>query len=145
MVQIFEKVKFELDKVGARALPGGMILTGGAAALPGAIELAEDTFEIPVKLYIPHQMGLRYPAFTTGIGLIQYEANLDDIHQIMKEYQLGVTRSEDSSYNVKSENFPENDEHSFLEYEKEKPLKKEKKQEDKWSNKAKNFISNFFD
>lgn len=81
-----------MDKVGARELPGGVILTGGAAALPGTVELAEDIFEIPVKLYIPNQMGMRYPAFTTGIGLIQYEANLDEIHQIVKEYQLGIAK-----------------------------------------------------
>ncbi|EDP68213.1 cell division protein FtsA [Carnobacterium sp. AT7] len=145
LVQIFEKVKNELDKVGARELPGGVILTGGAAALPGTVELAEDIFEIPVKLYIPNQMGMRYPAFTTGIGLIQYEANLDEIHQIVKEYQLGIAKKETSSYNAKSEYLSENDEINSLEFEREKPVKKEKNKEDKWSTKAKSFISNFFD
>ena len=145
LVQIFEKVKNELDKVGARELPGGVILTGGAAALPGTVELAEDIFEIPVKLYIPNQMGMRYPAFTTGIGLIQYEANLDEIHQIVKEYQLGIAKKETSSYNAKSEYLSENDEINSLEFEREKTVKKEKNKEDKWSTKAKSFISNFFD
>ena len=145
LVQIFEKVKNELDKVGARELPGGVILTGGAAALPGTVELAEDIFEIPVKLYIPNQMGMRYPAFTTGIGLIQYEANLDEIHQIVKEYQLGIAKKETSSYNAKSEYLSENDEINSLELEREKPVKKEKNKEDNWSTKAKSFISNFFD
>lgn len=145
LVQIFEKVRNELDKVGARELPGGVIITGGAAALPGTVELAEDIFEIPVKLYIPNQMGMRYPAFTTGIGLIQYEANLDEIHQIVKKYQLGIAKKETSSYNAKSEYLSENDEISSLEFEREKPVKKEKNKEDKWSNKAKSFISNFFD
>ncbi len=145
LVQIFEKVRNELDKVGARELPGGVILTGGAAALPGTVELAEDIFEIPVKLYIPNQMGMRYPAFTTGIGLIQYEANLDEIHQIVKGYQLGIEKKETTSYISKSEYSSENDEISSLEFEREKPVKKEKKKENKWSNKAKSFISNFFD
>lgn len=145
LVQIFEKVKNELDKVGARELPGGVILTGGAAALPGVVELAEDMLEMPVKLFIPHQMGLRYPTFTTGIGLIQHEANLDEIHQIVKEYQLGITKKETTSYNSKVEYSSENNETSSLAFEKEKPVKKEKKKEDKWSNKAKSFISNFFD
>ena len=63
----------------------------------------------------------------------------------MKEYQLGVTRKEDSSYNAKPETFSKNDENNSLEYENVKPIKKEKKKEDKWSNKAKSFISNFFD
>ncbi|WP_035053615.1 cell division protein FtsA [Carnobacterium pleistocenium] len=142
LIQIFEKIKNELDKVGARDLPGGVILTGGAAAIPGIVELAEDIFEIPVKIYIPNQMGMRYPAFTTGIGLIQYEANLDEINQIVKEYQLGITKKENTSNNAKLEYTAEDDETGPLEFEKEKRVKKK---EDKWSNKAKSFISNFFD
>jgi len=145
LVQIFEKIKNELDKVGARELPGGVILTGGAAALPGIVELAEDVFEIPVKLYIPNQMGMRYPTFTTGIGLIQNEANLDEIHQIVKKYQLGIMNKENSSSNFKSEYPSEYNEVSPLEVEKEKTVRKEKKKEEKWGNKAKSFISNFFD
>lgn len=145
LVQIFEKIKTELDKVGARELPGGLIITGGAAALPGIVELAEDIFEIPVKLYIPNQMGMRYPTFTTGIGLIQHEANLDEIHQIVKEYQLGIAKNEDTSHHTKLEYPSDHIEDSSLEFEKVKPIKKEKKSEDKWSSKAKSFISNFFD
>lgn len=84
LVQIFEKIKAELDIVGARELPGGIVLTGGAASLPGVIELAKDIFEINVKLYVPDQMGMRFPAFSTGIGLIEYVANLDEIHAVSK-------------------------------------------------------------
>jgi len=42
-------LKTELDFVEARDLPGGIILTGGAAATSGIVDLAEDMFGINVK------------------------------------------------------------------------------------------------
>jgi cell division protein FtsA len=83
-VQIFENIKRALDKVEARDLPGGIILTGGAAALPGVVDLAKEIFEINVKLYIPEQMGMRNPIYATSIGLIKYVAGLDDIYRVAK-------------------------------------------------------------
>ncbi len=83
-VQIFENIKRALDKVEARELPGGIILTGGGAALPGILELARENFEINVKLYIPEQMGMRNPIYATSIGLIKYVAGVDDIYLVAK-------------------------------------------------------------
>ena len=83
-VQIFENIKRALDKVEARDLPGGIVLTGGAAALPGVVDLAKEIFEINVKLYIPEQMGMRNPIYATSIGLIKYVAGLDDIYRVAK-------------------------------------------------------------
>jgi len=84
IVQIFENIKRALDQVEARELPGGIILTGGCAALPGVLELAKEIFGISVKLYIPEQMGMRNPIYATGIGLIKYVAGLDDIYFVTK-------------------------------------------------------------
>lgn len=144
LVQIFEKIKKELDFIEARDLPGGIILTGGAAALPGVVDLAEDIFEINVKLYIPDQMGMRYPTFTTGIGLVHYEAHLDEINQIVKGHS--VTK------NQQIEAGSAHDSHlTDLDYDKnqveaaDEPKKKAKRKEDTFSYKAKSFFSNFFD
>lgn len=144
LVQIFEKIKHELDIVGARELPGGIILTGGAAALPGVVELAKDIFEINVKLYIPDQMGMRYPTFTTGIGLVHYEAHLDDIHQIVKGHSMMEFEASETLKNQKSDqtNFEYDENQLDMP---EEPKKKTKRKEDTLTYKAKNFFSNFFD
>lgn len=84
--QIFETLKKPLDKIEAFALPGGIIVTGGAASLPGVLDLAEEVFGHEVRYYIPEYVGLRNPIFTTAIGLIQYVAQLDDIHHLAQDY-----------------------------------------------------------
>jgi cell division protein FtsA len=58
-------------------LAAGIVLTGGGALMPGTIELAEQIFDMPVKLGIPRGFdGLTdmadSPIHATGIGLIQY-------------------------------------------------------------------------
>ncbi|MEG0782048.1 cell division protein FtsA [Carnobacterium sp.] len=139
-LQIFDKIKAELDAVGARELPGGIVITGGAAALPGLIELAKDVFEINVNLYVPDQMGMRFPTFSTGIGLIEYVANLDEIHAIAKG------RGKGSIYtSAQPQKQASHVEYETEEVVKEKPVKKPKNEEDKFTNKAKNFFTNFFD
>lgn len=83
--QIFETLKKPLDKIEAFALPGGIIVTGGAASLPGVLDLAEEVFGHEVRYYIPEYVGLRNPVFTTAVGLIQYVAQLDDIHHLAQD------------------------------------------------------------
>ncbi|AZP05094.1 cell division protein FtsA [Jeotgalibaca ciconiae] len=84
VLQILENVKRALDQVEAFELPGGIILTGGGAALPGVLELAEEVFESNVKMYIPEQMGMRNPIFSTSLGLIKFVGEQDDIYQVAK-------------------------------------------------------------
>jgi len=55
----------------------GVVLTGGASLLRGTIELAEEIFDMPVKLGIPQGFtGLidlvKNPIYATGIGLVIY-------------------------------------------------------------------------
>lgn len=80
--QIFETVYDDLEQVDALDLPGGFVITGGAASLPGVIELAEKYFGKQVRLFVPDQMGMRNPIYTTSMGLVSYAAGLDDIHRI---------------------------------------------------------------
>lgn len=148
LIQIFEKINYQLDLVRARELPGGIVLTGGAAALPGVAELAQAVFKIPVKLYIPDQMGMRYPSFSSAIGLIRYTADLDDIYQIAQENILPDTAVERAQQPpVQQKEYSDKDrkeEHS--EKAKKNSVKQQpKRKEDTFGYKAKNFISNFFD
>ena len=55
----------------------GLVLTGGTAMLDGIVDLAEQIFDMPVKVGYPMGFGglvdaARSPAFATGVGLIQY-------------------------------------------------------------------------
>jgi cell division protein FtsA len=59
----------------------GIVLTGGAAALPGMGELAADLFGAAVRVAVPREniLGLNdaveAPRFATAVGLAQYAAN----------------------------------------------------------------------
>lgn len=82
LTQIFETLHENLGAVDALDLPGGFVITGGAASLPGVLELAQKFFGSKVRIYIPEQMGMRNPVFTTSMGMIEYVAGLDDVHRI---------------------------------------------------------------
>ncbi len=80
MAEIFAMVK---DKVslftGEMFLSGAVVLCGGAALLPGSVELAGEIFELPsVRLGIPSTIGgltgdYRSPEFASVLGLIWNE------------------------------------------------------------------------
>jgi len=56
-------------------LAAGLVLTGGAALLPGANEMAEQIFDMPVRLGVPTGVGglsdvANAPTFAVAVGLI---------------------------------------------------------------------------
>lgn len=58
-------------------IAAGIVLTGGSAKMDGAIELAEEVFQMPVRLGYPRCItGLadvvRNPIHATGVGLLQF-------------------------------------------------------------------------
>jgi len=58
-------------------IPSGVVLTGGASALDGMVELAEEIFETPVRAGIPAHIGglqdvVRSPMYATGVGLVLF-------------------------------------------------------------------------
>jgi cell division protein FtsA len=58
-------------------IPSGVVLTGGASALEGMAELAEEIFEAPVRRGMPMHVGglqdvVRSPMFATGVGLVGF-------------------------------------------------------------------------
>ena len=64
--QIFTRMYKSLSSISALNLPGGIVLTGGVAALPGISELAADRFDTNVRVYIPDQMGLIFTSIVTS-------------------------------------------------------------------------------
>ena len=76
--ELYLLIREEIKRSGFEDLiASGVILTGGSALLPGAVELAEEIFHMPVRLGMPqHVKGLsdivNNPSFSTGVGLLQY-------------------------------------------------------------------------
>jgi len=74
--EIFELVQKEIVKSGFEgALTSGIVITGGSMLLPGAVEMAERSFGLPVRLGVPaHVRGLidiiGNPIYATGVGLV---------------------------------------------------------------------------
>lgn len=88
--QIFEKIKDNLDNIEALELPGGIILTGGNASIPGVVELAESIFGQNVRLYVPNHMGLRNPVFSNAISIVEHGSTSNDIIQIANAAVMGT-------------------------------------------------------
>jgi cell division protein FtsA len=74
--EIFELVQKEIAKSGyENSLASGVVVTGGAMLLPGAIEMAERAFGLPVRLGVPaHVVGLlnviNDPRYAVAVGLV---------------------------------------------------------------------------
>ncbi len=67
--------KAKLEKV----IGAGVVITGGASAVEGLVELAEKAFNMPVRRGVPKQSvglgeSLAMPAYSTGVGLLCYAA-----------------------------------------------------------------------
>lgn len=79
--EIFEHVKKELMRSGYfDGLAGGLVLTGGATAMDGISEIAEQVLGLPARRGIPHRIGglvdvVRSPAYSTGVGLVMFGAD----------------------------------------------------------------------
>jgi cell division protein FtsA len=64
-----------------KSLGAGLVLTGGSAMLDGARELAEQVFDLPVRIGTPLEVeGLaevvNHPRFATGVGLLYPEGEI---------------------------------------------------------------------
>ena len=82
MDEIFNLVLTEIERAGfAQRLNGGVVITGGAAAMQGVAELAADVFGTGVRIGSPEEniAGLAdsvdAPRFATVVGLALYGAN----------------------------------------------------------------------
>jgi cell division protein FtsA len=80
--EIFDLVQRDITTAGyARRLSSGVVLTGGAAALPGIVDLATDVFGIGVRVGAPGASltgltdSVDAPRFSTVTGLALYGAH----------------------------------------------------------------------
>ena len=86
---IFEQIKQELERRHLLDLPGGIVLIGGNAILPGIVELAQEVFGVGVKLYVPNQVGIRNPAFAHVISLSEFAGQLTEVHLLAQRAVKG--------------------------------------------------------
>ncbi len=74
--ELYELIQNELRRAGfEEVLSSGIVLTGGAAVMPGMIELGEEIFHMPVRLGMPKYQGsladvVQSPRFSTAYGLL---------------------------------------------------------------------------
>ena len=74
--EIFELIQREIAKSGYEgSLASGVVITGGSMLLPGAVEMAERSFGMPVRLGVPAHVGgivdvIDSPAYATAVGLV---------------------------------------------------------------------------
>lgn len=94
--EIFQMVRTELKKTGKDSLlPGGVVLTGGGAKLPGIAEFAKDVLHLPAS--VGHPMGftgmadrVADPVFAAPVGLML--ENMSFASQVpTRDHQLGGT------------------------------------------------------
>ena len=87
--EMFELLDHEITSSGFRELiSSGIVLSGGAAGMQGMAELAEDVFQVPVRVGTPLKLGglidvVSSPMYATSTGLVQYG---------MKRFKAGTTR-----------------------------------------------------
>ena len=76
--ELFTLVRNEIRRSGFEELiAAGIVLTGGASNVHGALELAELTFEMPVRKGSPQNVSglseaISNPIYATGVGLLLY-------------------------------------------------------------------------
>ncbi len=88
--EILSMVRQEIKRSGYDGLlPAGVVLCGGMAQLPGLQELAQDVFDLPVRIGAPQDIHglvdrIMNPAHAVGAGLIGWGLTVDTRPQITK-------------------------------------------------------------
>lgn len=82
--EIFSLTLQEIKRSGYDGLlPAGMVLTGGASALPGIRRIAGDALNMPVRIAQPENLlglvdRLNSPAYSTSVGLLRWLISMQD-------------------------------------------------------------------
>lgn len=94
MEEVYTLVQQEIARSGYEdMIAAGIVLTGGTSMLEGAMELAEQVFNLPVRRGTPRGIGglvdvVKNPMYATGVGLVQ----------------LGSTSREDKRFKIRDRN-----------------------------------------
>lgn len=81
--EIFVLVKDELAKIHRDGmLPAGVVLTGAGVKLPGVIDLARETLNLPIQIGFPQNFEgvvdkIDDPAYATAIGLLLWASRFE--------------------------------------------------------------------
>jgi cell division protein FtsA len=92
--EILGLVRRELEKHNLmQTVASGMVLTGGSVAVEGISELAEQLFDMPVRLGYPIGISglvdvVNSPVYATGVGLVLWGARNKD-EDIVSSYHAG--------------------------------------------------------
>ncbi|HEY8370555.1 MAG TPA: cell division protein FtsA, partial [Thermodesulfobacteriota bacterium] len=76
-------------------LASGVVITGGATIMEGMTELAEQTFNLPIRRGYPMGIGglvdvVNSPMYATGVGLVLY--GLKHQHEEPRRFRVGEPR-----------------------------------------------------
>lgn len=149
IAQIFDKIKADLDPINALQLPGGVVLSGGTASIPGVTDLAEDIFDVRTEKYIPDYMGIRTPAFSVAIGLALYQAQTTDIQREINKSilrQAGIQSVEEQNQRQIPQPSQQVSDYQYDDNEYDYSDQSiESKSSDQFIDKIKNFFTNFFE
>ena len=143
--QIFQRLRSNLDEVQALELPGGIVLTGGVAALPGITDLATDEFGTNVRVYVPDQMGLRHPSFTLALALVKYFGGLSEIDLLIKSALTGSTQLADETDEIRSREAAQEAANNYPAQSSQTSKAKQPKEKKKRTEGFRKFFSDFFD
>ena len=146
---IFDQIKQDLERRHLLDLPGGIVIIGGGAILPGIEELAQEVFGVNVKLYVPNQIGIRNPAFAHVISLSEYAGNLTDVDILAQAAVHGDQRLRQQPIQferpVQQPVVPEEIE-PLVNVEQQHPVEEQNREEKtSLTNRMKNLIGNMFD
>lgn len=96
MEEIFTYAGLEVKRAGLmQQVAAGIVVTGGSSAMAGVPELAEQLFDLPVRLGIPSGVGglkevVSSPMHATGVGLVLYGAAHLDQHRFSRSSEQSL-------------------------------------------------------
>ena len=86
---ILDRVKQDLERGRLLDLPGGIILVGGGAIMPGVVEVAQEVLGVSVNLHVPNQVGIRNPMFANVISIVEYVGTMSEVDVIAQAAVFG--------------------------------------------------------
>jgi cell division protein FtsA len=154
IMQICEGIRQVLNANSRFDLPGGIILAGGAAAMPGMSDLVSQVLGYNTRLFIPSEMGLRNPTFAHVISIVNYIGSRSEIdilvaqstnqeqgHNATVDYQYG-----NEQQTVQPNVQPVKEENEEVEIQPYVPIGAEKEEENEGIvNRVRNMFGNLFE
>jgi len=97
MEELFEQIDREFKKVGkSRKLPGGVVLVGATAHIPGLADYAKERLQLPAKIGRINNVGglvdtINSSEYATGVGLMMLDMILSGQQQTFSTLSAGAS------------------------------------------------------